>query len=166
MKLLNTWLDLTWPKSDLINTWTWNSDFQKYLTFLDLTKIRLDSALEISNWDENYTLLFKILELSGKPVQDFIKITELSDVANVDALDRALKYDINKWAKKSVGASYQLNKKATLYYKISSQALLPSLRSIGQLITSDDGSANDLDAKTLKKFAEFDENAKRYVLTH
>ena len=85
---------------------------------------------------------------------------------NVDALDKALKYDINKWAKKSVGASYQLNKKATLYYKVSSQALLPSLRSIGQLITIDDGSANDLDDKTLKKFAEFDENAKRYVLTY
>ena len=84
-----------------------------------------------------------------------------NDTSLDEVVDLARK-DINKWAKATVKASYELKKKADLYHKVSSQAFLPSLRIIGQLIVEDDGNSQDLDEYTnLKKFEQFDATAKQ-----
>ena len=102
-----------------------------------------------------------ILFVSGKPIEDFVASIELNDVAISDELNSLTLKDINKWADRSIGASYELNKEADLYHKISTQALLPSLRIIGELLVNDDGSATDLDPVSLKKFEQFDATAKQ-----
>ena len=103
------------------------------------------------------------INVPGKPVEDFIHVTQLSEADVIDSrlIPNFIKKDITKWADLTVGASYQLNKKADLYYKVSSQALLPSLRFIGELIVDNSGTSPDLDPKTMKKFAEFEKTSKR-----
>ena len=102
-----------------------------------------------------------LLHISGKPLEAFIRVTELNDVTSLDEVVDLARKDINKWAKATVKVNYELNKNAEVYHKVSSQALLPSLRIIGQLIVEDDGNSQDLDEYTLKKFEQFDATAKQ-----